>query len=1279
MGAVMAWNPSADAYANAVTLNSSGSKVIIGGRFQNVGGQAAYGMAATDPVSGAVLPWATTTLVRNAGPNAGINSLIATPDGVYGSGYVFGAGGNLEGMFRADNETGQVIWIEDCHGDTYSVYQRADVVYQTGHHHYCGNVNSFGQTNPWNRYYATSFTRDATQTITPDVYGYFNWAGNPAPSVLNWFPTFTPGAVTSSKQAGWSITGTGKYVLYGGEFLRVNGVGQQGLVRFATSDVAPNKDKPFDDDAGLTPALASVAAGAVRVGWQATYDRDNEALTYKVFRNFTSLANTPVYQATVNSTFWKRPSLSFTDTTAVPGQSYSYRVYAFDPFGNSVTGAAATITVAGQASEVDAYASGVLRDGATAYYRLGDAAGATTLADLAGSDTMVPNAGVTLGSPGAFAASSNTAASFSGTTTGTAAGRVSQYGPNTFSVEAWFQTTSTTGGKIVGYSGWPLADAGSAGNDRHLYMDNAGRVLFGVYQDTNRVLASAAGLNDGAWHHVVGTLAPTGMQLYVDGRRVGNRTDTTAGRYYTGVWKIGGDTLTGWPNQPTSRYFKGAIDDVAVYPTALSPGKIAGHYTTSGRTPTTPAALTDVYGKAVVALDPDLFWRLDEASGSTAKDSGPAGNTGSVIGGLTWASPGALYGQATTSATLNGTNAAVVSTTPTSGPGRYSTAVWFKTTTTRGGKLIGFGNAPSGQSTSYDRHVYMQNDGRLVFGTYTGVQNTITSANPYNDGRWHLVVATQGPDGMALYVDGALAGTHPQTAAQNYAGYWRIGGDVTWGSSSNYFAGSLDEASVFSRALSASEAGQLWALGTVPKPNVAPSAVFTSTVKDLKASFDARTSTDSDGTITDWAWDFGDGTTGSGATTTRTYSAAGTYTVELTVTDDDGAAAVSSQTVTVTEPPNSAPTASFSATVDKLSASFDATGSTDADGTIASYAWDFSDGTTATGPSPTHVFGAAGTYPVVLTVTDDDGATGTLTKDVVVVANARPVANFTATTSGLTLALDSAGSSDSDGSLAGFSWDFGDGSPGGSGAKTTHVYSTGGTYQVALTVTDNDGASTTLTKPVVVSGFLARDAFDRVVSGGFGPADTGGAWTTSGGASSFSVSGGKGRVTLPTAGAARSANLATVASIDTDVQADASWDKPATGGGTYFALNGRVVGTSAYRGKVQVFPSGAVTVYLVKLVAGVETTLGSAKLTGTYAPGDVLSVRMQAVGGAPTALKLKAWRSGTSEPGSWAISTTDETGGLQTAGSVGMYFYLSGSATNAPVTLTVDDFSARRS
>ena len=87
-----------------------------------------------------------------------------------------------------------------------------------------------------------------------------------------------------------------------------------------------------------------------------------------------------------------------------------------------------------------------------------------------------------------------------------------------------------------------------------------------------------------------------------------------------------------------------------------------------------------------------------------------------------------------------------------------------------------------------------------------------------------------------------------------------------------------------------------------PAENVAPTADFTFTTNDLTASFDASGSSDSDGSIASYAWNFGDGTTGSGVTASRTYAAAGTYTVTLTVTDDDGATGTKSQSVTVTEP-----------------------------------------------------------------------------------------------------------------------------------------------------------------------------------------------------------------------------------------------------------------------------------------------------------------------------------------------------------------------------------------
>ncbi len=67
--------------------------------------------------------------------------------------------------------------------------------------------------------------------------------------------------------------------------------------------------------------------------------------------------------------------------------------------------------------------------------------------------------------------------------------------------------------------------------------------------------------------------------------------------------------------------------------------------------------------------------------------------------------------------TFNGSNGMVSLGPPFNNPTVYSEEAWFKTTTTRGGKIIGFGSNQTGTSSSYDRHVYMQNNGQLVFGT----------------------------------------------------------------------------------------------------------------------------------------------------------------------------------------------------------------------------------------------------------------------------------------------------------------------------------------------------------------------------------------------------------------------------------------------------------------------------------------------------------------------------------------------------------------------------------
>ncbi|MFL6139372.1 MAG: PKD domain-containing protein [Frankiaceae bacterium] len=179
-------------------------------------------------------------------------------------------------------------------------------------------------------------------------------------------------------------------------------------------------------------------------------------------------------------------------------------------------------------------------------------------------------------------------------------------------------------------------------------------------------------------------------------------------------------------------------------------------------------------------------------------------------------------------------------------------------------------------------------------------------------------------------------------------------------------------------------------LGNFGVLNNPPTASFTSSCTGGQCSFDASASTD-DGTITSYAWSFGDGTTGTGKTTSHTYTKGKTYTVTLTLTDDDGVTGSTTGQVTPVVP-NVLPSASFALSCSTLTCSFDGTGSTDPDGTIQSYAWDFGDGTGGTGATPSHGYAAPGTYHVTLTVTDDSGGTASVTHDATATAPSTSIA-----------------------------------------------------------------------------------------------------------------------------------------------------------------------------------------------------------------------------------------------------------------------------------------------
>jgi PKD repeat protein len=246
-----------------------------------------------------------------------------------------------------------------------------------------------------------------------------------------------------------------------------------------------------------------------------------------------------------------------------------------------------------------------------------------------------------------------------------------------------------------------------------------------------------------------------------------------------------------------------------------------------------------------------------------------------------------------------------------------------------------------------------------------------------------------------------------------------------------------------------------------PPPNRPPHADFDVSCTDLTCTFTDR-STDEDGNIVNRVWDYGDNT--SGEATSHTYAQPGKYKITLTVTDDDGAVGTRTKDADAKAPPteNRPPVAAFSFNCTDLSCSFNSDGSTDLDGTITSQTWDFGDGTTSNDPNLSHTYGSSGTFNVKLTVTDNDGASGSVTQPVTVSANSAPTAEFSFNCQDLSCSFDSRGSSDPDGTISSQVWDFGDGNS-STDPNPSHTYGSSGNFTVQLTVTDNDGASSSVT------------------------------------------------------------------------------------------------------------------------------------------------------------------------------------------------------------------------
>lgn len=170
--------------------------------------------------------------------------------------------------------------------------------------------------------------------------------------------------------------------------------------------------------------------------------------------------------------------------------------------------------------------------------------------------------------------------------------------------------------------------------------------------------------------------------------------------------------------------------------------------------------------------------------------------------------------------------------------------------------------------------------------------------------------------------------------------------------------------------------------GTSTPANVAPIANFSQSCTGLSCTF-SDLSTDADGSIVGWSWNFGNGVTSSVKNPSYSYPTAGSYLVSLRVTDNAGASTTVSKTVAVSAPTNTPPVANFTQTCTGLSCGF-TDQSYDPNGSIVSWRWNFGNGVISTSRNPSYTYPVAGSYTVSLQVTDNAGASATTTRTVTV-------------------------------------------------------------------------------------------------------------------------------------------------------------------------------------------------------------------------------------------------------------------------------------------------------
>jgi signal peptidase I len=221
------------------------------------------------------------------------------------------------------------------------------------------------------------------------------------------------------------------------------------------------------------------------------------------------------------------------------------------------------------------YRDAVLADSPYLFWRLNETTG-TSAADASGNSRAGAETNVTVGVTDALASENGFAVSVAGDGQIASPSVAAASFPLAASLEAWVKTTTTAGGMVLGRAS---VQSGNGGNTGHvLYLTNSGTVVFGVNGTLGKTVAtSPLAYNDGAWHHLVGTVSAIAIVLYIDGVQVASTTGSFLSVSGNTFWRAGNANLNGWPSRPTNDALTGSIDEVAVYSSTLSAGRVAAH------------------------------------------------------------------------------------------------------------------------------------------------------------------------------------------------------------------------------------------------------------------------------------------------------------------------------------------------------------------------------------------------------------------------------------------------------------------------------------------------------------------------------------------------------------------------------------------------------------------------------------------------------------------------------------------------------------------------------